>query len=91
MQSVNNQKDIKTHKRNIWFNPHHNKTVKTNIGRCFFHLINKYFPLEHKLHKIVNRNTLKLSYSCVPNRKTLINSHDQEVLKDQPQKYPKNL
>ena len=53
MQSVNNQKEIKTHKRNRWFNPHYCKIVKTNIGKCFFYLINKYFPLEHKLHKIL--------------------------------------
>ena len=53
-------------KRNIlWFNPPYNKSVQTNIGRIFLNLINKHFPNSGKLHKIFNKNTLKLSYSCM--------------------------
>ena len=29
-------------------------------------LIDKHFPPEHKLHKILNRN-IKINYSCMPN------------------------
>ena len=50
-------------KRNIiWFNPPHNEQVKTNIGKSFFHLLKKYFPPEHRFHKICNKNVIKLSY-----------------------------
>ena len=57
--------------RNIlWFNPPYSKTVKTKIGKFFLQLIKKHFPKEHRFHKIFNRNTLKLSYSCMPNIKT---------------------
>ena len=67
----------------------YSKTVETNIGKWFFHLINKHFPPEQTFYKIFNRNTLKLSYSCMPNLKILIKSHNQNVLKDQPQGTPK--
>ena len=63
--------------------------ISANIGKYFFRLINKHFPPEHKFHKIFNKNTLKLSYSCMPNLKSLINSHNQNILRDQPQSTPK--
>ena len=69
--------------RNIlWFNPPYSKTVKTKIGKFFLQLIKKHFPKEHKFHKIFNRNTLKLSYSCMPNVKTKINAHNMVTLRN---------
>ena len=59
-QSVKNQQETKkkTQKKNVmWFNPPYSKIVKTNIGYCFFRLINSLFPPEHKLHKIFNIKT----------------------------------
>ena len=73
----------------IRFNPPYNKTVKTNIGKYFFRLINKHFPLEHKFRKIFNRNTLKLSYSCMPNLQGLKNKHNQNIFREQLQSTPK--
>ena len=61
----------------LWFNPPYSKTVKTKIGKFFLQLIKKHFPKEHKFHKIFNKNTLKLSYSCMPNIKTKINAHNR--------------
>ena len=66
----------------IWFNPPYNKNVKTNIGRAFISLINRSFPADHKLRKIFNRNTLKLSYGCMPNVKQLIDGHNKAILKN---------
>ena len=40
------------------------------------------------LSAVIARLILKLSYSCMPNLKSLINSHNQNVLKDQPQSSP---
>ena len=34
----------------------------------FLQLINRRFPKPHKLHKIWNRNTVKISYNCMQNR-----------------------
>ena len=76
-QSARKPKGNEKRKRNIiWFNSPYSKTVKANIDKYFFRLINK---------------PLKLSYSCMPNLKSLINSHNQNILRDQPQSTPKNL
>ena len=72
------------HKRQrnvIWFNPPYNKNVKTNIGRGFISLIERSFPAGHKLRKFFNRNTINLSYSCMPNVKQIIDSHNKAMLK----------
>ena len=67
--------------RNVtWFNPPYNKNVKTNIGRAFISLINRSFPADHKLRKIFNRNTLKISYGCMPNVKQFIDDHNKAIL-----------
>lgn len=68
-------------KRNItWFNPPFSINVKTNIGRTFFKLLQKHFPRTNKLHKIFNKNTVKLSYSCMNNMSAVISSHNKSIL-----------
>ena len=64
----------------IWFNPPYNAAVSTNIGHQFLSLVNKHFPSHHKFSKIFNRNTIKLSYSCAPNIKSIISSHNKKLL-----------
>ena len=70
-----------TRKRNFWFNPPYSKNVKTNVAQKFLRLIDKHFPKSSKLHKIFNRNSIKVSYSCMPNVKSNISSHNHRVLK----------
>ena len=63
-----NRKKPRTRKRNVtWFNSPYNMGVKTNIGKKFFYLVNKHFPRNNHLHKICNKFSVKLSYSCMPN------------------------
>ena len=67
------QRPRRNRQRNvIWFNPPFSKNVKTNIARSFLHLVNTHFPAGHKLHKIFNRNTVKVSYSCMNNVRSII-------------------
>ena len=62
------QRPRRNRPRNIlWYNPPYSKNVKTNVGKCFLSLIDQHFPKSNPLHKIFNRNTLKLSYSCMSN------------------------
>ena len=69
-------------RRNItWFNPPFYKNVQTNIGRAFINLIDKCFPTGHKLRKVFNRNTVKLSYSCTPSMKQVIDRHNKAILR----------
>ena len=74
-------KHRKDRPRNItWFNPPYSQNVKTKVGKCFLALIDKHFPKSNPLHKILNRNTLKLSYSCMNNVKAIISNHNKAVI-----------
>ena len=67
--------------RNItWYNPPFCTNSRTNIGRKFLHLIDYCFPASHPLRKIINRNTVKISYSCLPNIGQIIQSHNNRIL-----------
>jgi len=71
-------------RRNVlWFNPPYSKSVATNVGKYFLKLIEKHFPKHHRLHKIFNKNTVKVSYSCMPNVKSSVNKHNKKVLKNE--------
>ena len=56
--------------------------MKTNLGRKFLNIIDRCFLNGHPLHKIFNKHTLKLSYSCMPNMKSIISSHNKALLSD---------
>ena len=74
----------KNRKRNIvWFTPPFSKSVSTNIGKEFFKLINLHFPENHVLRPIINRNSVKVSYSCLPNIGKIISSHNSKILKNE--------
>ena len=61
----------RTRKRKvIWFNPPWSCDVKTNIGRKYLEIVKSTFHKKHPLYKICNRNTMKISYSCLPNIKS---------------------
>ena len=71
----------KNHSRNInWCNPPYSRNVGTNSGRTFLNLIDKHFTKTNKLHKILNRNTVKVSYSCMENIKNVIRRHNNRIL-----------
>ena len=42
--------------------------------------MSKNFPKSHRLHKLFNRNNLKVSYSCLPNISSIISSHNRKIL-----------
>ena len=65
----------------IWFNPPFNKNVATPIAKQFLNLIKKHFPRNTKYHKIFNKNTIKVNYSCMPNVKSIISTHNKKILK----------
>jgi hypothetical protein len=50
----------------IWFNPPYSANVATNIGHKFLQAIDECFPPNHPLHKLFNRNNLKLSTAVCP-------------------------
>ena len=73
----------KPRKRNIiWYNPPYNMNVKTKPGRKFFQILEYSFPKTHQLHTIFNRNTVKLSYSCMPNMKNIIQANNNKIMRE---------
>ena len=77
---ASNKKVNKRKRHIIWYNPPYNSSTTTNIGKQFLNLLDKHFPPNHRLHKIINRSNTKLSYSCSNNMKTIINNHNKHIL-----------
>ena len=63
----------------IWFNPPYSVNVSTNVGKEFLKLVDKHFPKGSPLHKILNRNTVKVGYRCLPNMGRRIASHNAKI------------
>ena len=71
----------KTRKRKIiWFNPPYCLSVKTNVGKIFLKLIKKHFLKGNSLNKIFNKNTIKVSYSCMANISSILSLHKKNIL-----------
>ena len=81
-QKHDQKKDNSQHRKTqiIWFNPLYSKNVTTKVGEFCLSLIDKLFPPHHKLHKLFNRNNLKISYGCFPNIKSRIKTHNRKVV-----------
>ena len=64
----------------IWFNPPFSRSATTDIGKKFLDIIRTCFPSSNILHKILNKNTVKISYACMPNMGKLISSDNNRKL-----------
>ena len=76
----NKRKRKNRRKSATYYNPPFDLQVKTNVAKRFLQLVNKHFPTHHRLHKILNRNTLKVSCSCMPSIASHISSHNINTL-----------
>ena len=54
--------------------------MKTNIGKNFLHLPVKHFTVNYKMHEIFNKNTFKVSYTCMKNIELIISGHNHNIL-----------
>ena len=68
-------------------NPSYSADAKTNIGKVFFRTLKKNFPRKHLFYKVFNKNTTKLSYSCITNIAAIISSHNKQILKPKIESY----
>ena len=75
----------KRQRKIIWFNPPFNLDVSTNVAKIFLNLIEKHFPRSSKLHKIFNKNTVKVSYSCTQNMSQIIKGHNKKIAQKETQ------
>ena len=79
-EESNTQKRRNRPRKILWFNPPYNIEVVNNLGKEFFKLLKRNFPSWSPLHKIFNKNCVKLSYSCRPNINGFINRSNRAKL-----------
>ena len=73
----------KIEKENLYgLTPTFCRLASINVGKYFLKLIDKHFKHNNILHKILNRKTLKISYSCTENIFQIINNHNKEIIKE---------
>ena len=78
---IKTKKKNKTRKRKFtWFNTPFSINVATNVAKMFLALIDKHFPKNKTHSKIFNINTIKVSYSCLPNVKQTISNNNHRLL-----------
>ena len=63
----------------LYFNPPFSKNVQTKVGEQFLKLVNIHFPTDGPLRKILNPNTVKISYRFMGNFKIKIAAHNSMV------------
>ena len=66
--------------RVTYFNPPYSINVETNVGKIFLELLDTHFPPGHRLRSVMNRNTIKLSYRCLPNIGSYMAKHNSKIL-----------
>lgn len=64
----------------IWYKPPWSDDVSTNVGALFLRLLAKHFPSTSSLHRLFNRNNMKISYSCLPSMDAMIAGHNAKVI-----------
>ena len=75
----------KTRKRSvIWFNPPWNDEVSTNVAKKFLGMVARHFPKGSALGKHFNKNTIKVSYSTMPNMERIISGHNKKMVGQTP-------
>ena len=74
----------------VWFNLPYSNIVKSNVGKQFLKLVWRRFPKGHKLSKIFNKITLKVSYSCMRNMSSILTSHNKKILAENEKQYECN-
>ena len=71
----------KRKKKILYYNPPYSVTIITDIGKQFFRLMEKHFPVGAPLRKHINKNKVKFSYSTCANMKSHISKHNAKVLR----------
>ena len=64
----------------IWFNPPFDMSVATNVAKKFLSILDRNFPVGHRYRSIFNKNSVKVSYSCMDNIANIIQSKNKMIL-----------
>ena len=69
-------------KKAIFFNAPFCLSVRTRIAKEFFKIVDRHFTKTHPYYAILNRSTIKLSYSCTMNMASIIKAHNSRILQN---------
>ena len=78
--SYNKVKKRKRSKKQYFFNPPNELNVKKNVVKEVFKAQEKTIPKGHKLYPLLNRHTVKVTYSTMPNIQKKVSSHNRKVI-----------
>ena len=56
--------------------------LKQTLAKLCLQLLDRNFPPQHRLHRIINRNTMKISYLCMPDMASHIYSHNKSIIQE---------
>ena len=83
------KKKRRRHRYEFWFNPPHSDNVETPVGRTFLELLDSEIGPE--LQHLFNRNTVRISYSNMPNMSKIIANHNIKLLNKKAEEEQQNL
>ena len=89
-RSLTGAEKLKRRRKITWFNPPFSANVKSNIGKDFLKLIDSAFPATNPLHKLFSRQTVKVSYKCMPNIASSVARHNMKVFVEKTSSNVKN-
>ena len=55
------------------------------MGKQFLRIIDTSFPIGNPLRKLLTRNTVKVSYKCMPNMSSIVGRHNTKLLQSDPE------
>ena len=90
-EEKNNKKNKKRSRNVTYFNPPFSLSVKTKVGKEFLKILDSSFPNDNPLKKIFTRNTVKVSFKCMPNMAQSVSRHNQTILKEEEQQHQVRL
>lgn len=79
------EKNRNRHRNIVWLDPPISENVAPKKVKISLHLLNKYLIKSNKQRKILNKNTLKMSYSCMENARQIIkrlNKQSKKQMRD---------
>ena len=82
LHSLNKKKKKQRKKRTIYFVPPFDRRVKTKIGKQFLQILDKTIPKGHRLHSVLNRHTVKIGYTNMPNLMRKVSNHNSKVARE---------
>lgn len=57
--------------------------MKTNVAKEVFEALATTIPRGHPLYPLLNRHTVKVSYSTMPNLQKKVNNHNKKILEEE--------